>query len=187
MIPQLSTGDNNGFTLSHPDLNLGKIFANDDLNVTCIIDWGSASVGPVTELLSTPGLGSNSSPLPEPLVAAFRSPYSQRWHLEPRYWAKADMMWYFSRLVRLLSMQDYNLFRVLYETLNKVEGEDIPRLFGNRASQEHNRQLLATLEEDDISEEELKREESAAFVSGRAETVEENWCREEADSDVPNQ
>lgn len=170
MLPRISTGDDS-FTLSHPDLNVGNLFVDDDLNVTCIIDWGSASVGPVTELLSTPGLGSSTLPLPDPLIAAFRTGFSRR-PVQPHYWEKADMMWHLARLVRLLSSQDYTLFRALYEIVHQVEGEDIPRLFDERAAREHNRRLFAALEEDGFSEEEVEEAERAAFGSAKPGTVE---------------
>ncbi|UKZ65831.1 uncharacterized protein TrAtP1_007021 [Trichoderma atroviride] len=68
MIPQLSSGYDNSFTLSHPDLHVGNIYVDDDLNITCIIDWSSASTGPIAELLATPGLGGLSQ-------TAFRVPH----------------------------------------------------------------------------------------------------------------
>jgi hypothetical protein len=60
MIPILG-GDSDsdtcrGYPLGHPDLHLGNIFVDDDLNITCIVDWGSASTVPLPELLSAPGL-----------------------------------------------------------------------------------------------------------------------------------
>lgn len=47
----------------------------------------------------------------------------------------------------------------------KVEGKEvnIPTLFLERAAQEVNAQLLLTLSEDDLSDEELMQEEIAAF------------------------
>lgn len=69
MIPHISIAAGY-FTLSHPDLHSGNIFVDADVNVTCIIDWGSASSGPITELLVAPGvrnlacLSQNSSQLP---------------------------------------------------------------------------------------------------------------------------
>lgn len=77
MVPQLSLA-NGYFTLSHPDLHLGNVFVDEDLNITCIIDWGSTSTGPITELITTPGLGNTASPPSDTLIAAFRSGFSQR-------------------------------------------------------------------------------------------------------------
>jgi hypothetical protein len=53
MIPHISSSARNSFTLSHPDLNLGNLYVDDNFNITCIIDWSSASSGPITELLAT--------------------------------------------------------------------------------------------------------------------------------------
>ncbi|KJZ73728.1 hypothetical protein HIM_06846 [Hirsutella minnesotensis 3608] len=164
MIPRISTADGH-FTLSHPDLHLGNIFVDEEFNITCIIDWGSTTSGPITELLATPGLGKSASPPSEQSIAAFRSGFSQESQHGLDYWEKADMMWHFSRLVRLLSTQDYELFRALYKLVQSAGSEepDIPRLFYERAEEEDNQQLFTILSADDITELELKQEEDAAF------------------------
>lgn len=46
------------------ELHLGSIFVQKALNITCITDWCSTSVGTITELLTPPGFGSKSSPAP---------------------------------------------------------------------------------------------------------------------------
>ena len=72
LVPSLLS-QSDGFTLSHPDLHVGNIFVDDELNVTCIIDWSSATTGPMTELLATPGLAGSSKP-PEPsLISSFQN------------------------------------------------------------------------------------------------------------------
>lgn len=154
---------NGSFTLSHPDLHLGNIFVDEEFNITCLIDWGSASSGPVTGLLATPGLG-NSVTHPEQLVTAFRHGFSPGPPIPAGYWERADMMWYFSRLVRLLSTQDYTLFQALYKLVYKTdEDPDIPGLFDTLAAEESNQHLLATLRADDYTASELEQEEAAAF------------------------
>ncbi|KAI5859410.1 kinase-like domain-containing protein [Durotheca rogersii] len=170
MIPHLSSTANGGFTLSHPDLHSGNIFVDEDLNITCIIDWGSATSGPITELLTTPGLAGSASPPSRSQITAFRSCFNLGVpKIDPDVWKKADRMWYFSRLVRLLSKQDYNLFKTLYELVYEIEDEgavgsvDYARLFHEQAQQEGNKQLFAKLREDDASEEEVKEREEAAF------------------------
>lgn len=49
-VPLLAEKDNQfrctGFPLYHPDLNLENIFVDDQLNMSCIIDWGFASFIP---------------------------------------------------------------------------------------------------------------------------------------------
>ncbi len=171
MIPHLCASRSN-FTLSHPDLHLGNIFVDDGFNITCIIDWGSASFGPITELLSTPGLGKSVHPPSKRFTRAFRSGFSPECQLGSEYWEQADMMWYFSRLVRLLSTQDYMLFQALYKLVYKAGGDvpQITRLFEERAAELDNQQLLATLCADDYTESEIKQEEDAAFGSPKFDT-----------------
>ncbi|KAL1864821.1 hypothetical protein VTK73DRAFT_5633 [Phialemonium thermophilum] len=44
------------FPLWHPDLNAGNIYVDDALNITCVIDWTSATTAPTPLLLATPAL-----------------------------------------------------------------------------------------------------------------------------------
>ncbi|KJK73544.1 hypothetical protein H634G_11202 [Metarhizium anisopliae BRIP 53293] len=168
MIPHLSTS-NGQYTLSHPDLHLGNIFVDENFDIACLIDWGSASTGPVTELLATPGLGTSISEPPEQLITAFRSGFSPE-HIPPGSWEKASLMWYFSRLVRLLSTQDYNIFQALYKLVYCTDGKepDIPGLFHELAAEEKNQRLFAMLRVDDYTMSELEQEEAAAFGNSRA-------------------
>lgn len=67
-----------GFPLAHPDLHTGNIFVDDNLNITCLIDWGSASSVPLTELLAAPGLlYRRSAAEQDPLVDAFRAGFER--------------------------------------------------------------------------------------------------------------
>ncbi|CAG8113721.1 unnamed protein product [Penicillium nalgiovense] len=45
-----------GFPLYHPDISTQNIFVDEDLNITCIIDWAFASPVPPAMLLVCPGL-----------------------------------------------------------------------------------------------------------------------------------
>ncbi|KAL3496392.1 hypothetical protein BJX62DRAFT_119369 [Aspergillus germanicus] len=60
IVPWLSGIDTgtgcDGFPLYHPDLSTQNIFVDDDLNITCIIDWAFASSVPPAMLLVCPGL-----------------------------------------------------------------------------------------------------------------------------------
>ncbi|KAK7407825.1 hypothetical protein QQX98_009996 [Neonectria punicea] len=151
MVPHLTGGN---FVLSHPDLHLGNIFVDDDLNITCLIDWGSASSGPLAELLATPGFSGSVSPPTESLVAAFRAGFNQGVKtVGSEQWEKAERVWRFSRLVRLLSTQDYTLFTALYELVYKQGSEDIPRLIREQSAQEQGRELLAKLRQDELEDE----------------------------------
>lgn len=96
MIPRLSVETDRGFPIIHPDLHPGNVFVDEDFNITCIIDWSSASSAPIAELLSTPGLGGATIPPPEQHVAAFRMGVQKGLqNIAQDYWGKADMMWSF--------------------------------------------------------------------------------------------
>ncbi|KAF7561359.1 hypothetical protein G7046_g2787 [Stylonectria norvegica] len=112
------------FNLSHPDLHVGNIFVDEGLNVTCIIDWGSTTTGPATELLARPGLAGPSRPPSSSLIASFHCGFSQESrNIQRDVWDRAEMMWFFSRFIRLLSGQDLPLFQTLYELVYRSEVE----------------------------------------------------------------
>ncbi|KFA74842.1 hypothetical protein S40288_03523 [Stachybotrys chartarum IBT 40288] len=179
MIPNLSSGIGQGFALSHPDLHLGNLYVDDDFNITCVIDWSSTTSGPITELLVPPSLGSSNVPASGFLAAAFRTGFEQRATKAAsniscsNLWKASEKMWYFSRLTGLLSKNDYEHFRRLYELAYETNtGEDgsakgILWLFHERANQDENKRLLAELEEDDITMEELQEKERAWFIPSR--------------------
>ncbi|KIL95592.1 hypothetical protein FAVG1_00329 [Fusarium avenaceum] len=167
MVPLLLS-QSNDFMISHPDLHIGNLFVDEELNITCIIDWGSTTTGPVTELLMTPWLAGPSNPPSPSLVASFRSGFSQEsQNVGCGLWDRAEMMWYFSRLVRLLSGQDLLLFQKLYELVYKYETLSEPidygRLFHERATLPSNKLLLSRLREDDLPDEEVKEREKDVF------------------------
>ncbi len=161
MIPHLSSSARKSFTLSHPDLHLGNIYVDADFNITCIVDWSSMLSGPITELLGTPPLGGSAAPPSEYLVAAFRSGFTKRAaEVTPelsrsRLWEKSDRMWHFSRLVGLLSKNDYEQFRKLFELVYKASNEGsggrvgILSLFHERANRVENQKLLAEPQKED--------------------------------------
>ena len=172
MIPHLCT-TNEYYMLSHPDLHLGNIFVDENYKISSVIDWGSASSGPITELLATPGLGGSAVSPSEKLVSAFRSGFHLPEHLfTKRTWERANMMWYFSRLVCLLSTQDYKLFSALYKLVYKTDVEEpiIPELLHRLATQKDNEHLLAMLRADDYTASELEQEEAAAFGCSKTDT-----------------
>ncbi|KAF5675154.1 RNase H domain-containing protein [Fusarium denticulatum] len=155
MVPHLTSAEEQ-FVLCHPDLHLGNIFIDEDFNITCIIDWSSASASPIAELLSTPGLNGSLSPPKPSLITAFRSGFRIGGQVPgPQQWARADKMWYFLRLARMLSTQDYTLFKSLYNLVYNKNSNDITQLFHERSMQEAGQALLAKLcqgepdEEDD--------------------------------------
>jgi len=95
MVPHLVSAEE-PVVLCHPDLHRGNIFVDEDFNITCIIDWSSASASPTAELLSTPGLNGSLSPPKPPLIAAFRLGFSDGGQaLGPEQWERAAKMWCF--------------------------------------------------------------------------------------------
>jgi hypothetical protein len=178
MIPSLvSVGDrdkdDHGFPLSHPDLHFGNIFVDDDLNITCIIDWGSASTVPLPELLCAPGLlhhfwrSATGNHLVDTFRAGFERELDGQASVGPQTWKRADMMRLLDRLFRMLSIRDYHDFATLYalahqKSEEEVE-EDLPALFNERARSSENKRLLEELKDDDLSPEEVAREEGESF------------------------
>lgn len=177
MVPRLSS-DSTAFTISHPDLHTGNIFVDEDLNITSIIDWGSATAGPVTELLATPGLASSSKLPSVALTATFQAGFSQESpNISRDMWERAEMMWCFSRVVRLLSGQDLPLFQRLYNLVYKTGVENPPNsrdygwLFHQRAMTPSNKQLLSKLREDDLTDDEVKEREKVVFSGNKLDRL----------------
>jgi len=175
MIPSMcdtasdTTGE--GFPLGHTDLHPGNIYVDENLNVTCIIDWGSASSVPLAELLTTPGMP-NSTFLPEAsLTAAFRGGFeraSGHGQLSGGMWERVDMQWHLQRLLRMLSIRDYHHFEALYALVHRPDGgehasADVPGLFSERGRRSENRRLLDELSEEDWSDEYVRKQERTAF------------------------
>ncbi|RBR10016.1 hypothetical protein FVER53590_26182 [Fusarium verticillioides] len=160
MIPHLVSAEEQ-FVIYHPDLHRGNIFVDEDFNITCIIDWSSASASPASELLSTPGLDGSLSPPKPSLVTALRSGIRNGGQvLGPQQWAGADKMWYFLRLVRMISTQDCTLFQSLYDFVYFKNLDNIPRQFHERNMRDSGRALFAKLcQEGESEEDETTQEE----------------------------
>ncbi|KAG5812658.1 hypothetical protein H9Q74_013031 [Fusarium xylarioides] len=178
MIPDISSNTADGFTISHPDLHVGNIFVDQNFNITSIIDWSSASTGPVSEILAAPSLASSPTSPYGFLYLAYRAgsirEATNKGQEVPNtiLWKASEMMWYFTRLTRLLSKHDHQLFEKLFEITcgreaNVGTEKEILRLFHERASRKENMKLLAELQEDDLSTEELLEKERAYFSPKR--------------------
>ncbi|KAJ4308672.1 hypothetical protein N0V84_011966 [Fusarium piperis] len=110
-----------GFPLHHHDISLQNLFVDDDLNITCVIDWAFSSTVPPAQLLAPPGL-----PHPKDLVSdlsligAFRSGFEGEnrkigeYAVESCHWEVSQMIARFIRLVNLDALQDYNHLEALY-------------------------------------------------------------------------
>ncbi|KAJ9425656.1 hypothetical protein QL093DRAFT_2079402 [Fusarium oxysporum] len=156
MVPRLSS-DSTAFTISHPDLHTGNIFVDEDLNITSIIDWGSATAGPVTELLATPGLASSSKLPSVALTATFQAGFSQESpNISRDMWERAEMMWCFSRVTGVENPPDLR---------------DYGWLFHQRAMTPSNKQLLSKLREDDLTDDEVKEREKVVFSGNKLDRL----------------
>lgn len=182
MIPDLASNTASGFTISHPDLHPGNIYVDENFNITSIIDWSSASTGPVSEILAAPSLASSAASPYGFLYSAFRAGFIREATKTTQevptaiLWKKSEIMWYFTRITRLLSKNDHQLFEKLFgltcgRDANVSRGKEILRLFHERASQNENVKLLAELQEDDLSAEELLERERACFPPKRTENT----------------
>lgn len=179
-LHQCSGTADGGFPLGHPDLNTGNIFVDQDLNVTCIIDWTSASSVPPAEVLATPGLQGSVFPPDPSLIAAFRAGFERASggaQLGPTTWEQADMMWFFQRLVAMRGIRDYHHFEAFYALIHASkwgkdddddESVDVPGLFDAYAQRSENRLLLYELREGDWSADSIREQEQASFGSAGA-------------------
>ena len=59
------------FSLRHPDISVNNIFVDDDLNITCLIDWTFCSAVPESRAIIPPGLPQSRDRLDEDLTRAF--------------------------------------------------------------------------------------------------------------------
>ncbi|KAH6973881.1 hypothetical protein BKA56DRAFT_592696 [Ilyonectria sp. MPI-CAGE-AT-0026] len=89
-------------------MHLGNMFVDEDLTSHALLTGALHHPTPLSN--SSPHqdqpLGSSAMPPSERSTAAFRSGFRQESRHRSGHWEKADMMWRFSRLVRLLSTQD---------------------------------------------------------------------------------
>lgn len=117
MVPHFSgthSISGKGFPLRHSDRSVNNLYVDDDLNITCVIDWGFSSSVPFTELLTTSGMPYPRC-LPGPsLVASFRAGFKHEYGDVPfSYWEDVEKIWHFQRLVYMDSLQDYEHFAEL--------------------------------------------------------------------------
>ncbi|KAI9798737.1 MAG: hypothetical protein M1825_005019 [Sarcosagium campestre] len=164
-LAQITPAAPSGFPLSHPDLSASNIFVDDDLNVTCIIDWAFSSTVPSSMVSITPGLPHPRDNVGSLLGSAFEDGFKEEMgaDLVPRdtTWDKSRHLWLLTRLVNLDSLQDFHLFSELYHLVYGVT--DIPQLFRAVEQQEPFIDKRQTLAADDKVVDEIAREESEYF------------------------
>ncbi|KAG9249705.1 uncharacterized protein F5Z01DRAFT_668523 [Emericellopsis atlantica] len=181
IIPGMILPDNQstlGFPLHHHDISVQNIFVDDDLNITCVIDWAFSSTVPPAQLLATPGL-----PHPRDLVLdlslanAFRSGFesedsnADRLIVEPDCWKVAQMVSHYMRLVNLDALQDYGHLETLCVLARRrVSPEDddydinsLPAMMATKATTLEALALASKLAADDEPESETRRREKEYF------------------------
>lgn len=107
-----------GFPFYHHDISLQNLFVDDDLNITCIIDWAFSSTVPPVQLLATPGLPHPGDlVLDSSLASAFRCGFegdeAGSCKIESNQWKVGQMVSRFMRLVNLDALQDYHHLEAL--------------------------------------------------------------------------
>ncbi|OAA63577.1 Protein kinase-like domain protein [Niveomyces insectorum RCEF 264] len=165
-------GCNAGFPLMHPDLHVGNIFVDDAMNITCIIDWSSATTVPAAELFATPRLWEHKEPEVRP---AFRqsagAALAPAFGSSRAFWARSDKIRVFQRLVRFSSSRDYDyLAELVSDDVTDCDG--LLDLLEQHAQEPQNKALLTELQEDDASSGEVAEYERASSNAAdwRAET-----------------
>lgn len=113
-----------GFPLQHHDLSLENIFVDEELNITCIIDWSFCSTVPQAQLLSVPGLPHVRDLISDPaLISAFRSGYEAEnkkrggRRVEPEDWKAGEVVSHFMRVVNLDALQDHSHLQALLDLI----------------------------------------------------------------------
>lgn len=167
-----------GFPLHHHDISLQNLFVDDDLNITCVIDWAFSSTVPPAQLLATPGL-----PHPRDLVLdlalakAFRSGFEsenekiERLIIEPKCWNIGQMVSRFMRMVNLDALQDYHHLETLWVlTLGSVSSrnddhniDNLSAMMEKQAKTQDAVALASELAADDEPESDIRRREKEYF------------------------
>lgn len=180
IIPRIvrrATQSDPGFPLYHHDISLQNLFVDDELNITCLIDWAFSSTVPPAQLLATPGLPHpRDLVLDLSLVSAFRSGFETEVEksgsiIESNSWRVGEMVSRFMRLVNLGALQDYDHLEALRALAcgpgtYGVGGDstDCPSdILETRATTREALALAAELAADDEPESEIRRREKEYF------------------------
>ncbi|KOC16704.1 hypothetical protein AFLA70_729g000230 [Aspergillus flavus AF70] len=129
-VPLLVEKDNDikcdGFPLCHPDLSCQNIFVDDELNITCIIDWAFASSVPPSMLLVCPGLPHPRDRIQPCLTKHFAEGFIAAKGYDGEkdlHFSDSSIFWTFVRLVNLDGLQDHVYFS---EFMRSCIGQEVP-------------------------------------------------------------
>ena len=123
MIPKFNRGTaSEAVPLHHPDLSVNNIFVDDDLHITCVIDWGFASSVPFAELLAAPGMPYPRCLADPSFIATFRPGFEEKaGRVKSQFWEDSGKGKHFQLLIFMDSMQDYRHFEELYKLVYKPD------------------------------------------------------------------
>ncbi|MCJ1231354.1 hypothetical protein MMC12_008031 [Toensbergia leucococca] len=164
----------NRFAIHHPDLSVNNIFIDEDLNITCIIDWAFCSAVPLSMLLTPPGLPQSRNELDVPLLAAFENGFQQSLLKNTQYqgvgtekvlgWmtSRGRQMWLLSRILSFDTTTDYHLFQAFWDLVGGYS-QDMVEFFRSKQSSKDCIALHRELKEDDQTTEQVARLERAYF------------------------
>ncbi|KAJ5940720.1 hypothetical protein N7516_000888 [Penicillium verrucosum] len=147
----------------HPDISTQNIFVDEDLNITCIIDWAFASSVPPAMLLVCPGLPHPRDGIHSSLLGAFVDGFiaGEGFGCATALdFAHNDIFWAFFRLINLDSLQDFHYFSLL---IHSIIGQEVyPYLRHIKGKTEFLEAAEYVLEDED-DQERLKRDEEQYF------------------------
>lgn len=110
------------FPLYHPDISTGNVFVDDELNITCIIDWAFASTVPQSMLLICPGLPHPRDGRGAYLTTSFIEGFTEGKDFDGQMnldFSGSAVLWDFACLVNFDALQDYHHFATLLRSLNR--------------------------------------------------------------------
>ena len=162
------------FSIHHPDFSVDNIFADEDFNITCIIDWAFCSSVPLSILLTAPGLPQSRYEVDVSLLPAFENGFRSALQETPSRENIEDEMalfrtlscsrptWLLSRILNFDSTTDYHLFTALWDATGNHD-QDISEFFRSRQSSQQYISLHKELKEDDQTTEQVARVEREYF------------------------
>ncbi|KAJ5420421.1 hypothetical protein N7465_002940 [Penicillium sp. CMV-2018d] len=152
-----------GFPLYHPDISTQNIFVDEDLNITCIIDWAFASSVPPAMLLVCPGLPHPRDGIHCSLLGAFVNGFiaGAGFSGEPALeFSHNDILWAFFRLINLDSLQDFHYFSQL---IHSIIGQEVYPYLRHIKGETEFLEAAEYVLEDEGDQERLKRDEEQYF------------------------
>ena len=152
-----------GVPLFHPDLSCQNIFVDDELNISCIIDWAFALSVPQSMLLVCPGLPHPRDRIQPSLI----NPFSRAFVAAGGFDGEKDLrfsygsiFWTFSCLVNLDALQDHLHFS---EFLQALTGQEVYPYLHRLREREETKQIYQSLLTYEVDEEGPDKDEKRYF------------------------